>query len=324
MSCFSLLFCSFSATGKRKQEDDSDSDDQDLRFSDSESDGTTDSDSDTHEYDRRELGKFDLGVQPVRKSNPRFDKLPKEFQDLVREFDEEVTSIMRPKAREEALHGNSSPQRDNTETHATVAPVWQPHSDQKKRAEDVAKLWRTDDSEQQSNAEDGEKQPNKTASNDDLGFMFDDNIDERNQRAIDAKRDAYLHPSKSAASSSRNAATSKSASDARLDCPGCMTTLCFDSQRHSLYRTQYRAMFVQHCVTDSEKPLKYAAQRNPAGSGKQRKAQAAAVAVSASETGQSEGEEVYFPVRCEVCDTQVGVQDTDEVYHFFNVLAAHC
>ncbi len=39
-------------------------------------------------------------------------------------------------------------------------------------------------------------------------------------------------------------------------------------------------------------------------------------------TSQAE-EEVYHPVRCEQCNTEVGVYDKDEVYHFFNVLSSY-
>ena len=36
-------------------------------------------------------------------------------------------------------------------------------------------------------------------------------------------------------------------SDAILSCPGCLTTVCIDCQRHEFYTTQYRAMFVMNC-----------------------------------------------------------------------------
>ena len=32
-------------------------------------------------------------------------------------------------------------------------------------------------------------------------------------------------------------------------------------------------------------------------------------------------DEVYHPVQCDKCDTEVAVYDKDEVYHFFNVIA---
>ena len=36
-------------------------------------------------------------------------------------------------------------------------------------------------------------------------------------------------------------------SDAILSCPGCLTTVCIDCQRHEFYTTQYRAMFTMNC-----------------------------------------------------------------------------
>lgn len=36
-------------------------------------------------------------------------------------------------------------------------------------------------------------------------------------------------------------------SDAVLSCPGCLTTVCIDCQRHEYITTQYRAMFVRNC-----------------------------------------------------------------------------
>ena len=36
-------------------------------------------------------------------------------------------------------------------------------------------------------------------------------------------------------------------SDANLSCPGCLTTVCVDCQRHEWITTQYRAMFVTNC-----------------------------------------------------------------------------
>lgn len=38
---------------------------------------------------------------------------------------------------------------------------------------------------------------------------------------------------------------------------------------------------------------------------------------------QAEQTEAYHPVHCEVCNTHIAMFDTDEVFHFFNVLASH-
>ena len=38
---------------------------------------------------------------------------------------------------------------------------------------------------------------------------------------------------------------------------------------------------------------------------------------------QASPEDVFQPVKCAVCDTNVAVMDQDEVFHFFNVLAGY-
>lgn len=37
-----------------------------------------------------------------------------------------------------------------------------------------------------------------------------------------------------------------------------------------------------------------------------------------------DADEVYHPVKCSECSTEVAVFDKDEVYHFFNILSSHC
>ncbi|XP_074596057.1 E2F-associated phosphoprotein-like [Brevipalpus obovatus] len=91
--------------------------------------------------------------------------------------------------------------------------------------------------------------------------------------------------------------------DAVLNCPCCMSLLCLDCQRHVKYRTQYRAMFVFNCTLDRTKKLEFKSK-----SKREKK--------SKNKTG-------YYAVKCEVCGTQVGVYDEDEVYHFFNTLSSH-
>jgi len=86
-------------------------------------------------------------------------------------------------------------------------------------------------------------------------------------------------------------------SDAVLCCPACFTLLCFDCQQHDEYANQYRAMFVQNC-----KVLKQE--------------------VRPTEIGDDDPEMRYRAVVCSRCSTNIAVYDTEEIYHFFNVLAA--
>jgi len=78
-------------------------------------------------------------------------------------------------------------------------------------------------------------------------------------------------------------------SDAALNCPCCFTLLCLDCQRHSKFRNQYRAVFVLNCV------------------------------VASNEILRDKDGETFKSVKCNTCNTEVAVQSTDEVYHFFNV-----
>jgi len=87
----------------------------------------------------------------------------------------------------------------------------------------------------------------------------------------------------------------KRSSDAVLNCPACFTVLCFDCQRHAYYPNQYRAMFVQNCkvmLSQTTRPVK----------------------------GDNDPDAVYHEVHCSKCDLNIAVRDSDEVYHFFNVL----
>lgn len=122
-------------------------------------------------------------------------------------------------------------------------------------------------------------------------------------------------------------------SDAVLSCPCCFTVLSYDCQRcvvmhtqhclpaathrahplwcrHALYEHQYRAVLVQHCrvVTDQELVLPAVSKRARAKRGRRRG------------DGTLEGEEVVHPVQCDVCGVEVGVQDKDEIVHFFHVV----
>lgn len=149
-------------------------------------------------------------------------------------------------------------------------------------------------------------------SNDDL--FYDPNMDKEDQEWVDRKRRSYI-PRKGQQESNKTQKRLPK-SDAVLNCPGCMTTLCLDCQRHSLYKNQYRAMFVLSCTVDNCKPLTY-----PPTGAKKKKFKKNTASTSSNTQGM-DADEIYYPVRCSVCNTEVAVQDKDEVYHFFNVLSS--
>ncbi|MCO5558233.1 hypothetical protein L7F22_011812 [Adiantum nelumboides] len=100
-------------------------------------------------------------------------------------------------------------------------------------------------------------------------------------------------------------------SDALLSCPACFTTLCVDCQRHEKIVTQYRAMFVMNCK------IMEGQSRQVNGKKRKRKVKTT-VHPSIQETGVTG--EMYQPVACSVCGTEVAVLDQEEVYHFHSVL----
>lgn len=93
--------------------------------------------------------------------------------------------------------------------------------------------------------------------------------------------------------------------------------LCPSVCRHEVFANQFRAMFVLNCKIVKDEQLTY----RPKPDKKARKRQ--------RQRGQTEGErgeggemELYHPVRCNFCNTEVAVYDRDEVFHFFNVLSS--
>ncbi|XP_071962512.1 E2F-associated phosphoprotein-like [Antedon mediterranea] len=160
----------------------------------------------------------------------------------------------------------------------------------------------------------------KVLSNDEL--MYDPAIDEDNQQWIDKQRKMY-HPNQhlpgvGPSSSSDNSGNPSKGplSDAVLNCPACMTTLCIDCQRHEKYHHQFRAMFVINCNIIHAEILRY--KPNITKNRHKKKKKSKDVAGGSC----TEPEEVFHPVHCSTCKTEVAMYDKDEVYHFFNVLSS--
>lgn len=85
-------------------------------------------------------------------------------------------------------------------------------------------------------------------------------------------------------------------------------------------------MFVMNCTVKREEVLRYKnLQEKNRRNRKRRRGQQ--TETPADETPAAMGmdaDEVYHPVQCSECSTEVAVFDKDEVYHFFNILASHC
>ncbi|CCD71511.1 E2F-associated phosphoprotein [Caenorhabditis elegans] len=141
--------------------------------------------------------------------------------------------------------------------------------------------------------------------NDEL--LYDDQEDEDNEKWVKEHR-------KIARGSD---APGSSEADGVLSCPGCMVELTRDCQRHEIYKTQYRAMFVTNCQLDGEKMA-----IEKTGKDRRRDRQKAKKSGKMAD-GPVLPDEMYTQVKCSSCGTIVAMMDSDEIYHFFNVLAGY-
>ncbi|NWU94749.1 EAPP protein, partial [Upupa epops] len=157
-------------------------------------------------------------------------------------------------------------------------------------------------------------QQRRILSNDEL--LYDPEEDNRDQAWVDSQRRGYRNQRRVTPQQAKPSAVPNS--DAVLNCPACMTTLCLDCQRHESYKTQYRAMFVMNCTVKKEEILRY--KKKPKRRSKKMKQSKEETSV---QSNPEEEEEVYHPVQCTECSTEVAVMDKEEVFHFFNVLASH-
>lgn len=84
----------------------------------------------------------------------------------------------------------------------------------------------------------------------------------------------------------------------RLSCPSCFALLCLQCQPHEEYEGQFRAVFVQNCGVKAGQTLR----------------------VRVRGEARVSDRDVYRPVACALCETEVAVLDADNVYHFCNVM----
>nr|XP_054490737.1 E2F-associated phosphoprotein isoform X2 [Agelaius phoeniceus] len=173
--------------------------------------------------------------------------------------------------------------------------------------------WKSPEMDTQDVRKNRKHQQRRILSNDEL--LYDPEEDSRDQEWVDSQRRGYRNQRRAPQQRQAKPAAVPN-SDAVLNCPACMTTLCLDCQRHESYKTQYRAMFVMNCVVNKEEILKY---RKKVKRSKKRKH---SKEIDSIQSNQEE-EEIYHPVLCTECSTEVAVMDKDEVFHFFNVLASH-
>ncbi|XP_066550221.1 E2F-associated phosphoprotein isoform X1 [Amia ocellicauda] len=179
----------------------------------------------------------------------------------------------------------------------------------------------SEDDEKHGDLQGRKKKSRRVLTNDEL--LYDPDEDDRDQAWVDALRSGYRRQRKPQPGAAGKTPKSQPlpSSDAVLNCPACMTTLCMDCQRHEKYRTQYRAMFVMNCTVDKEEVLKY---KVPSDAGRRNRRKKHKPSPEAAADGpQADPGETFHPVKCTECSTEVAVYDKDEVYHFFNILASY-
>lgn len=162
-------------------------------------------------------------------------------------------------------------------------------------------FWDSDEENYLDEWENDSKKSTKKEVNDEL--FYDPNMDDEDQAWVENLRKNY--------SKGRQSQKPLPNSDAVLNCPACFIVLCLDCQKHEKYDNQFRAMFVMNCTVDFSQQLKYP---EPKKKGKKKKK---------TEENSIDPKDLFHPVKCDRCSTQVAVYDKDEVYHFFNVLASH-
>ncbi len=87
-------------------------------------------------------------------------------------------------------------------------------------------------------------------------------------------------------------------------------------------------MFVMNCKVTEDEVLRYELSQQHTSGKKRKKAQKEKLVQHTKEednlsSAGSAASERYHPVTCTECNSEVAVYDSDEVYHFFNVLASH-
>ena len=133
--------------------------------------------------------------------------------------------------------------------------------------------------------------------------FYDENLDDEDERFVQS-----LNRSRSDQPGESGPKT-----DAILNCPCCMSLLSLETQRHVSYKNQYRAMFTFNTKIDLDHPVEPS--NKPAKKRKKNRNQSNIV--------KSSDQLTHYPVSCSICSTEVGVYDSDQVFHFFNTIASY-
>lgn len=111
----------------------------------------------------------------------------------------------------------------------------------------------------------------------------------------------------------------------------------FVFDRHELYHTQYRAMFTLNTVVNYGETLQFK-RKQPSNLKNKRKRKHGAKAQPITEptdynnlvavdpesnSAEMSEADLYHPVNCSNCKTRIAVYDSEEIYHFYNVISSY-
>ncbi|XP_046551873.1 E2F-associated phosphoprotein-like [Haliotis rubra] len=271
-----------------------------------------DSDVDRAESSEDELDTLLLASPEERQRLQRYRQKPQKEQedDFEREMNEEVLQTVAAIEAERKLLSRVNGVSQEATPHCSTTEVGSEGQSEPTKFYD--NIYFDSDEEDNEGVSDAKKK-HPIPTDDDL--LYDPNMDDEDERWVVKQRQKY-RPKGHEDPSQGNKKKNISRSDAVLNCPACMTTLCRDCQRHDIYDNQFRAMFVTSCVVDFEELLKFPEQK---GRRKRKKKQDK----STPSDMNSADDKKYNPVKCEDCNTVVAMYDQEEVYHFFNVLVSY-
>lgn len=181
-----------------------------------------------------------------------------------------------------------------------------------------------------------EPSTSKTQKDIDDELLYDPDADDEDERWMKSK---ITSDNVTSDKKRKKAFSSDKKDNIVLNCPCCMTLLCVDCQQHDIYDGQFRAMFVQNCRVDYKQRLtirnkheqrdkfRKSVQKRAKEQEKKLPQKDAKNDVSTEqedpETSQKEPEcNLYYPVHCSDCHTQIALYDCEEVYHFFSVISS--
>ncbi|KAI3643147.1 hypothetical protein MP228_012702 [Amoeboaphelidium protococcarum] len=146
-----------------------------------------------------------------------------------------------------------------------------------------------------------ERQPPLKDDDDDIDPLYDPNSDLIDDLWLIQQSQSYRH-----------GPDDDFVSDAVLQCPNCLVILCIDYQRHVKYEGQYRAMFVNNCRVNSDQIAIFDQTGQIVSFQKEN--------IVRSSQQRLEQQEAYHPVECAQCQCEVAFLDSDQVFHFCNVI----